>query len=240
MQQVEFYTVRAGGDGLPGGFHRIRFPFPGQTDNDVGDHMDARRLQPLHRIQINFIFIATANVAGGFGIGGLQAQLHKYRFLAVDLFQQGYRLGRQAIRAGADGQAHHIRRRDRFGIQPLQGFHRGIGIGKGLKIGKKFSIRYLVSDPRLGPLQLLRHRAAAAFGKIAATAGRAENAATGIQCAIPIGTGKACIQRQLIHLAAKSGLEIGIGRCIHLLPPSRFFLIVAKDMSLVNTDITER
>ena len=57
---------------------------------------------------------------------------------------------------------------------------------------------------------LLRHTAAAAFGKFSAAVGRTENAASGIDGAVPIGAGKTRVNGKLIHFAAEFALIIGV------------------------------
>ena len=140
---------------------------------------------------------------------GLQSQFHGYGLAGVDLFQKGDHRIPQAVRPGSDGKADDFFRGDGLKIQLPQRFHRGIGVGKGLKIGDVFAAFVFGGDPGLCPLQLRRDGLGAADRKFAAAG--AEDAATGTQGAVPVGAGESAVQRQFIDLAAEF-LPVMVGK----------------------------
>ena len=192
MEQMEFDAVGPGGHGGPGGLHHHGRVLPRQAQDDMGHHFDARRLQPPHRIEIHFGGIAPADILGSGFLDGLQAQLHGNGLDPVDLGQQFQHVVSQAVGPGADGKAHDVLRGNGFEIQPAQGFRRGVGVGKGLKIGDVFAALILGADPLLGPFQLDGDGIRAALGELAAAG--AEDAAPNAQSPVPVGTGKAAVQ----------------------------------------------
>ena len=128
------------------------------------------------------------------------------------IIRRGYPFSvyRDAVRPGADGKANNILGRYGLKIELSQLFYRAIGVGKGLEIGNIFTVSfYFAADPLLCQIQLLCR--GAVFGKIAASCFRAEKTAFCSQSSIPVGTGKASVQRQLIYFAAKFPTVILVG-----------------------------
>ena len=133
---------------------------------------------------------------------GLQAQFDGNRLDCIDLPEQLHRFLGQAIRPGADGKSYDIVRGDGLQIPPTQGLNGGIGIGKRLEISDIFAAFALGFNTFFRLFQLLRD-AAPLFGEFSAAVAGTENAAAVAQCAIPVGTGEACVDGQLIDLATK-------------------------------------
>ena len=85
--------------------------------------------------------------------------------------------------------------------------HRGVGVGKILKIGNVFAVFDLGGNSCFGGFDLGIDRLAA-LGEGTAAVGSTEAAAPCTDGAVPIGTGHTAVQRQLVNLAAKLFLQM--------------------------------
>ena len=150
----------------------------------------------------------------------MQPQLHADGLFPVQPFQQRHHLRPKAVRPGADGQPHDVLRGHGLPIEGFQSGNRGVGVGKGLKIGDVFAALILGGHPGPGLFQL-GGDAAAVRAEVAAAPAGAENTAPGIQCAVPVGAGEACVDGKPVDLAAEAGAVGFIGsyhknhRCYH-------------------------
>ena len=124
----------------------------------------------------------------------------------------------QTVRPGADGQPNDVLRGNGFQVELTQPFHRSIGVGEGLEVGNELSFFYLCADPGLSPFQLEGDRIHSALCKFPTAEAGAEDTAPGSNGAIPVGAGKACIQGQLVDLAAVFFPVVFIQRP-HVIPP---------------------
>ena len=113
-----------------------------------------------------------------------------------------------------DAQSHDVLRGDGGIKQCFQPLHRGIGVGEGLKIGNVFSVLDLSCHPLFCRFQL-GSNVRPAFGKLATTQRGAKNAATKGNAAVPVGAGKAAVQREFIYFAAEFFPVVSIGSAIH-------------------------
>ena len=171
--------------------------------------------------------IAAVHSPGGCVVGGLQSKLNADGLYAVEFFQKRDDVLRQAVWPGADGKPHYEVRFYGLTKQSLQLFHRGIGASEGLKVGNIFSGFAFGFDPLFGKLQLVFDAAADALGKLTASGAGAEGTAAGTQMAVPVGTGEAAVQRQLIYLAAEKLPVIVVGST-HGDPPKRNVEVVLE------------
>ena len=205
MQQVEFDAVRAGRADIAGSLrHHVR-RLPRQAQDLVDDNRHAHGLQLPHRPVKYRQVVAPADICCRLGVDGLQSQLHPHRLDTVQLPQQFQHFRPKTVRAGGNGQRHHIFRRDGRHVQLPQTLHGAVGVGEGLEIGDIAGVlprlRCHTAAGRLhlgGNVPDLRKGAGAV----------AEDAAPGIQSAVPIGTGTAGGQGQLVHLRAVDGLQV--------------------------------
>ena len=92
---------------------------------------------------------------------------------------------------------------DCFGKKRLQIGDRRIGICVGLEICDIFSTLYFICDTRLCRFDLFGHGGVSRLCKIAGTAVAAENAAARSQRTVPVGTGHAAVERQLVDFLPK-------------------------------------
>ena len=117
----------------------------------------------------------------------------------MEVRQQFQHLRPQAVRTGGDGQGNHLLRGNGLGEKMVQICHGSIGVGKTLKVGDVFFTMVLSGDARLGLGQLDCNVSAVGSGKVAAARFPAEEAATGPQRAIPVGTGHTAVQCNAVH-----------------------------------------
>ena len=193
MQQVELYAICACvHSGLCGLQHHF-FRLSRQAQDNVGHHFNPRCFQPFYRVEINLGFIAPTDVAGGFFVNGLQSQFHGHRLDVIDLGKKLNHICPQTVGSCTDRKAHDLLRGDGFQIAFSQMFHRGVGIGEGLKIGNVFSVFVFLVYPELCPLQLFCNGRRAAFREFSAAG--AEDTAFGSEASVPVGTGETAVQR---------------------------------------------
>ena len=101
-------------------------------------------------------------------------------------------------------------------VKSSQGFDIGIGAGIGLEIRYVFSAAGFVPDPELSLLYLAGDALGGIAGKFAAASLRTEYTSAPAYGPVPVRTGEAPVQRQLVNLTAKSFPQIFIQQ-LHVL-----------------------
>ncbi len=179
--------------------HFLRFS--GKAKNHVYNNRNSGGMQPVTGICKTGKRIASAYIEGSLFMDGLQSKFDPdelVRIIIFQRFQQRHHFIPKAVRPCRNGNAGNIRFGKRLPVNGVKVGGRPIGIGIGLKISDvaaacPFALKELLSGG-----QLFMDGKRASGRKITAAACAAENAAAGIQRPIPVGAGKACIQRYFI------------------------------------------
>src|SRR5699024_2865207 len=141
-------------------------------------------------------------------------------FYLIQLFQKSQYIWSQTVRAGANRNSRYLRMIYSLCIDFSQIFHRGVGIGVGLKISNKSRcISFLSQFFRL-LVDLFCDRVPAVPGKVSRASLTAEDAAPFSKGAVPVGTGHASVESCLIYLAGKAFLQHVIKRVIRFSIPA--------------------
>lgn len=147
--------------------------------------------------------VATIDAQKGIVVGTLDAILYQYKSALVEFGQIIEQLITDAIGAGAYDDAHDIRNLQRLLVERLELGEWGIGVGEGLEIGQVLHIRIFVGEETLTLFELLGYRVATLTVRGVERAVVAIDATTCGNAAIAIGTGEACINRNLLHTIGK-------------------------------------
>lgn len=141
---------------------------------------------------------------------GLQTELDPGWLFGVQPPQERNGFIRQTVRPRGDRQRHNVLRRKRLREQALHVRKAAVGVREVLKIGDVLAAAVFGADARLGRLDLLRNVQCTVSGKGAGTVPGTENAAARIDGPVPVRTGKAAVERELIDLTAEAGAQLVI------------------------------
>ena len=183
------------------GFQNHFLRFSGEAQYHVYDNRDPGGMQSVTGIGKTGKRIASAYIKGGLFMDGLQPQFDPdelVRVIIFQSFQQRQHFISKAVRPCGDGDTGDIRFGKRLSVNGIQVGGRSVGIGIGLKISDIAAAGLFATKELLAGCQLLPDGKGASGSEIPAAACAAENAAAGIQRPVPVGAGKACIQRYFI------------------------------------------
>ena len=114
----------------------------------------------------------------------------------------------QADGAGADGEAHHLGRRQGRLVELPEGRHRRIGIGKALEIGDEPGRPVAPGQAGYTRLHLSRDALPPPPGAGPGTPGIAVEAPPGGHPAVPVGAGQPGIQGDFLDPLAEPSLQV--------------------------------
>lgn len=152
--------------------------------------------------------VAAADIGRALRMDGLQAELDPDGLFRVQPLQQRDHSIRQAVRPRGDRQRHNVLRRKRLREQLLHAREAAISVREVLKIGNVFTAAVFTVHAHLGRLDLLRDVQCAVSGEGTGTVPGAENTATRTDSPVPVRTGKAAVERELIDLAAEAAAQL--------------------------------
>ena len=165
MKKMELYPLGTKLSHRPGAFQHVFLRLPRKTVYQVDTGADSPRLESFISIQKFPVCMAAAYLLRRFVMDSLQPQLHRKIYPAGKGGKQLQHLRRQAIGPGGNAKAAYTGNGKGIVIELPQPFHRGIGIGMGLKIGDAARIRPFFPDAAKFPFDLFRRRKEGAFRK---------------------------------------------------------------------------
>ncbi len=170
--------------------------FPRQAQDQVHYGFNMKGGKLVHRLVKDRKRIASVDELGGFLVNSLQAQLDPKEGLLIQFGQQFQDSLRQTVGPCGDGDTDDAGIFQRLVIFLPEHFYGSVGIGMALEINNILSRRpFFRKQPDLS-----RN----ITGKIAGAFCGTENTPAGSLGTVSVGTGKACVQRQLDHLAAEA------------------------------------
>lgn len=143
--------------------------------------------------------VAAIDAQKGFVVGALYAVFNQHEGALVEFDQIIEQLIGHAIGTCADDDTYDIGYAECLFVERLELSEWGIGIGECLEVGQVFHIGIFVGEESLALFELLGHRVSALAVRRVKGAIVAIDATTCRNPAVAIGTGKACIDRNLLH-----------------------------------------
>ena len=208
MQQVQLDALRPALTDVASGLHHLRIRLPRQAEDLVHNDLQTGRAEAADRIVKHRQVVAAADIGRALRMDGLQAELDPDGLFRVQPLQQCDHRIRQAVRPRGDRQRRNILRRKRLCEQALHARDAAISVREVLKISNVFATAVFTGHARLGCLNLLRNVQCAVSGEGTGTVPGAENTAARTDSPVPVRTGKAAVERELIDLAAEAAAQL--------------------------------